>query len=123
LRCGHQWKSNCDHVKDGAHTIIQPKLFPPRRCARCRSPLWNTPRKNKQSAKERKEQIQQLELDRDGWQKLYDSEKRRRIELEAEVAHLNEIIKGNNQVIEAQFNDLCSAQLTIKSLRKRTSST
>lgn len=47
LRCGHKWRSNCAHVPDGDSVIIQRKLFPPARCARCRSPLWNTPRKYK----------------------------------------------------------------------------
>ncbi len=38
-RCNHAW-----------HTYLSKKSpdFLPQRCARCRSPLWNTPRRNKQ---------------------------------------------------------------------------
>jgi DNA-directed RNA polymerase subunit RPC12/RpoP len=39
LRCSHTWES-------------QDKNDPPKRCAKCRSPLWNKPRQRKQSEKQ-----------------------------------------------------------------------
>lgn len=41
IRCGHVWRS------DGT--------TPPERCARCKSPLWNTPRVRKVYEKRKEE--------------------------------------------------------------------
>jgi hypothetical protein len=91
-----------------------PALVPPVRCARCRSPLWNTPRVNKKPSKERKEKQFQLECDRDGWERLYRSEHEKVQRLEAEVARLTQRLNDAEKVIQEQFNDLISAQRAAK---------
>lgn len=97
LRCGYEWRSN----RIGG----QPAYVPPVRCARCRSPLWNTPRQNNMRKRERDrqagEQLRTAELDRDGYERLYREEKERRQQLEAEVKYLREGIKDDGRIIDA----------------------
>ena len=93
LRCGYQWRSN--------KILGQPALVPPARCARCRSPLWNVPRKNKMLKKERDAEQFRLRYDRDGYEKLYHTEQERRRQLEAEVQQLREGIKEDGKLIDA----------------------
>lgn len=76
-----------------------PALMPPVRCARCRSPLWNRPRVNKQPKRDRDRQAHELTLDRDGYERLYRSEKNRREQLEAQVSQLLQGVKADAELI------------------------
>lgn len=54
LRCGNRWRTRWKYLAKGE------KDEPPKRCARCRSPLWNTPKTVNSGPKS------QLEIQRDG---------------------------------------------------------
>lgn len=116
LRCGHEWRSNrmktTVRTLDNQKTVVMmPSLFPPARCARCRSPLWNTPRRNKRAAEAEASAVEELKYDRDAYERLYKSQKLRTEELFAEVNQLKRQLKHAQAIIDEQFDDLAALQL------------
>jgi chromosome segregation ATPase len=101
----------------------QPALVPPVRCARCRSPLWNTPRQYKLQKREReradKADLLAVALDRDSFERLYRAQKSRCELAEAEVKQLRQDIKEDGKVIDAYEKDIRSLESRLRMKEKQ----
>lgn len=86
LRCGYEWKGNRRKNREKVESA-------PVSCARCRSPLWNTPRKNKQPSLERAREWSSLRHELDCYKNLYKCQKERTEELFKENHSLKKLLK------------------------------